>query len=134
MPVTHKIVFTPTGDSAVTLADLADGDGYKIERLPGEAAVETAEMFQAAEAVQIPLGNVKGSASLRCWQQFDNPGAAAADFKIKRALLNKQGALVITYSGTALSMANAVCKSVEPSLIVGLRWELSYVFEINSIT
>lgn len=133
-----KIVFTPTGGSATTLADSSATPliAAVIEQWGGQSLVQSEKRYAQATEIDFPRGNVGGDFVFTAGCSYDDYDDTLAAFVNAFNLLNLQGALVVTFfpgSATA-TMDNAVLRDVRRVVLNGLRLELRYTFKITTIT
>lgn len=129
-----KAEFTPTGGTLATLGDDAEKHSISLEALAGASAEQVEPLFRAASATRIPRGNAVGECVFTSVKSHASQAAAITFFKAQRALLNGQGALVLTEGLSTLTMSNATLTTVELAGVVGLRWWVRYRFGITTIT
>ena len=133
-----KIVFTPTGGSATTLADSSATPliAAVIEQWGGQSVVQTEKRYGQETEIDFPRGNVGGAFVFTAGCSYDDYNDTLAAFVAGFSLLNLQGALVVTYipGSTTATMANAVLRDVHRVKWDGLRLELRYTFKITTIT
>jgi hypothetical protein len=133
-----KIVFTPTGGSAATLADSSATPliAAVIEQWGGQSVVQTEKRYGQEAEIDFPRGNVGGDFVFTAGCSYENYDDTLAAFVTGFSLLNLQGVLVVTYipGSTTATMANAVLRDVHRVVLNGLRLELRYTFKITTIT
>lgn len=133
-----KIVFTPTGGSATTLADSSATPliAAVIEQWGGQSTVQTEKRYGQATEIDFPRGNVGGDFIFTAGCSYDSYDDTLAAFVTAFGLLNSQGTLVVTYipGSTTATMENAVLRDIHRVILNGLRLELRYTFKITTIT
>jgi hypothetical protein len=133
-----KITFTPTGGSTVTLADHTATPAINalIEQWGGQSVVQTEKRYGQAAEIDFPRGNVGGDFVFTAGCSYTNYDGPIDAFVTAFALLDAQGALVVTPTPgvTTATMANAVLRDVHRVLLNGHRLELRYTFKITTIT
>ncbi len=130
----NKVVFTPSGGAAATLADLSTGSHVVLEELGGAGIEQVEPLMDGSNVVRFPRGNVAGDCVFTVEKSFADKATAAAAAKTEYARMMQQGLLVLTIYATTLSMANAVLRSVKCSRVNGVRWGFRYTFGITTIT
>lgn len=133
-----KIVFTPTGGSATTLADSSATPliAAVIEQWGGQSAVQTEKRYGQETEIDFPRGNIGGDFIFTAGCSYENYNDTLAALVTGFSLLNLQGALVVTYlpGSTTATMPNAVLRDVHRVVLNGRRLELRYTFKITTIT
>ncbi len=133
-----KIVFTPTGGSAVTLADHTASPPVNalIEQWGGQSVVQTEKRYGQAAEIDFPRGNVGGEFVFTAGCSFVDYDSPIDAFVTAFGLIDSQGTLVVTPTpGTATAtMTGAVLRDVHRVLLNGHRIELRYSFKITTIT
>ena len=133
-----KITFTPTGGSAVTLADHTASPPINalIEQWGGQSVVQTEKRYGQSTEIDFPRGNVGGEFVFTAgcsYASYDGPIDA---FVTAFGLLDSQGTLIVTPTpgDTTATMADAVLRDVHRVLLNGYRVELRYSFKITTVT
>jgi len=134
-----RVTFTPTGDSAVTLADSSAAPliAGVLEQFGGASLVQTEKRYGQSTEIDFPRGNIGGDFIFTAGCSYATLDAAAGAFAAAFALLNEQGSLAFTPNpagSVTLTMANAILRDVHRVKWDGVRLELRYTFKITTIT
>jgi hypothetical protein len=109
-------------------------DAPFIERLGGRGLSDIPNMFQAANPLILPLGNVKGQCVFTVETGYSTRGDALEALAAWYALLNSAGSLVITVDSTTLTMPGAYFDAFDALKLDGLRYKKRFTFNILTLT
>lgn len=118
----------------VTLGDDAARHTIEVEGLGGDSAVQVEDLIRAAAPAQFARGNIRGELALVCAKSHASHDAAIAYAIAERNRVDQTGTLELTFGSSKATAAGAILRSVRVVRIVGVRWWISYTFNITTLT
>jgi hypothetical protein len=121
--------------NGTTLVDDTDSPKItgQIERIGGEAAVQSEPLYNADNPANFARKNVRGQFVFTSGCSYADFAGVAAAFAALYALLLTTGDLVLTYGAAELTFASAKFRSLDRTEWTGVRLGLRYVFEITTV-
>jgi hypothetical protein len=133
MAASFTIVFTPTGEDAVTLCDLADKWWPVLEQLPAEGVEQVDRLAFGGVVARVMRGNVSGEVVFSVSHSHASLDEAAGWYATMRGQVALSGKLEITINTVVLTFLGATFRRLEPTLMEGCRWTLRYSFGVTEL-
>lgn len=133
-----QIQFTASTDLIpVTLGNDASKFAIVVEHMGGSCLTQTEPLAGGANPATFARGNIGGEIIFRSSKTYASYEATFGQFQTEYGRLNQSGTLVLTESGTTLTFANAILKSVRRIFDAqhsGAHMGIRYTFAITTIT